>query len=114
MVITVLLLLLAFLPWLAPGLELLLVVPSYERTFAEFKVKLPLATEWVINASRWFARYWYVAVLIALALAPLVSTVFVLVRHQLRSRWLSVVCWLLVLLPPIVLAVLVAVALYLP
>jgi type II secretory pathway component PulF len=72
--------------WLGLYLELLRVVPGFEQTFADFRLRLPVAMEVPIAASRWVNRYWYVPVLFELMVAPVIAAVSYLVRHRVRSR----------------------------
>jgi len=39
---------------------MLVVVPSYKHMFQDFKLKVPLVTEFVISISDWVLNYWYV------------------------------------------------------
>ena len=111
---TVALVALAELLWLAVALALLVVVPHFERTFADFKVRLPAITEAAFLASRWYTRYWYVALLAGFVAAPALALVSYAVRHQVRSPWLSRGWWALALGLPLLILAAVAVAMYLP
>ena len=105
---------LVLLLWLGLYLELLLVVPGFEQTFADFRLRLPIGTEAAIAASRWVNRYWYVPVLFELMVSPGIAAVSYLVRHRARSRWPAVAWWLLDIGLPVALIGLVAVSLYQP
>jgi type IV pilus assembly protein PilC len=39
---------------------MIFIIPKFEKIFTEFKLKLPWLTEWLINTSRWFVKYWYI------------------------------------------------------
>jgi len=105
---------LVLLLWLGLYLELLLVVPGFEQTFADFRLRLPVGTEAAIAASRWVNRYWYVPPLFELMTAPVIAAVSYLVRHRVRSRWPGVAWWVLAIGIPVALIGLVAVSFYLP
>jgi type IV pilus assembly protein PilC len=49
--------------WVGLCAGLVLVVPGYKKTFAEFGMRLPVATEFAIAVSDWVATYWYVLLL---------------------------------------------------
>src|SRR5947209_4939937 len=72
--------------WLAGVFQTVFIVPRFEKMFLEFKMKLPLATEWVMRNGLWF-------VFVCLVVAVAVSLV-------LRKPW----AWLavLVLLPVLI------------
>src|SRR5271166_3568617 len=46
---------------------MIFIIPKFEKIFSEFKLKLPWITQALINASRWFVKYWYVLPLIPVA-----------------------------------------------
>src|SRR5437870_2489734 len=81
--------------------ELLFMVPTYEKLFAEFRMAIPWVTEVTIYASRWVVKYWYVVLLFgAVFLLPLVSLITWWLRHRSRVEWLAVVwCAVLIALP---------------
>jgi hypothetical protein len=83
--------------WLVVAFQVFFVVPKFEKTFLEFKMKLPLMTEWVIRDLWWFAS----ACLIA-------SILFCVIP---RSRWAALI--VLVALP-LVLNLLIIASLYFP
>ena len=113
-VTTVALIALAELLWLAVALALLVVVPHFERTFADFRVRVPAVTEAALLASRWYTRYWYAALLAGFVAAPALAVVSYAVRHQVRSPWLSRGWWALALGLPLLILAAVALAMYLP
>ena len=114
MTTTVALITLAELLWLAVVVAMLFVVPHFERTFADFAVRLPHVTEAAVLASRWFTRYWYVALLAAFVAGPALAAASVAVRHQVGSPWLSRAWWALALGLPLALLAVIALALSLP
>lgn len=59
-VITVAVLILAFI--------MIAIVPKFKKIFEDFKMKLPWATEVLIDISNWFVDYWYVIPLFPLSL----------------------------------------------
>ena len=83
--------------WLFVAFQALFIVPRVEKTFLEFKMKLPLMTEWVMRDLWWFAS----ASLIA-------SILFCIIP---RSRWIALI--VLVALP-LVLNLLIIASLYFP
>ncbi len=58
-VITVAVLILTFI--------MIFIIPKFEKIFDEFKLKLPAITQFLINTSRWFVKYWYVLPLVPLS-----------------------------------------------
>ncbi len=52
---------------------MIFIIPKFEKIFHEFKMKLPYATELVIDVSRWCAKYPYVLVLLGLLALGLVN-----------------------------------------
>src|SRR5262245_20529930 len=77
------------------------VVPRYERTFADFGVRLPATAEFTINAARWCVKYWYVGALWLAMLAPVLAVLTILIRRA-RKGWLSALWWLLLLGVPVI------------
>lgn len=51
-VITVAVLILTFI--------MVVIIPKFEKIFADFQMKLPALTEYLMATSKWFATYWYV------------------------------------------------------
>jgi hypothetical protein len=84
--------------WIAVAVELTFVVPHYERLFADFRVKVPWATEVVIASSRWCIKYWYVLIVLAIAGVGL-STI--LIRHLAQKPWLGFTWCVAILLLPL-------------
>jgi heme/copper-type cytochrome/quinol oxidase subunit 2 len=72
--------------WLGVAGQMVFIVPRFEKLFADFKMKTPLMTQWVIVDFWWVVPAFAVAVLLA-CLAT-------------RSRWAWL--FLLILLPVIV------------
>jgi len=74
--------------WCAPVIYMIFVVPGQERIFINHKMKVPQITEWVIFASRWCVKYWYV---LALAIGPgllgLGALIWVIRPHAGLRRW---------------------------
>jgi hypothetical protein len=88
------------LSWLIPALghgtllvamlvRLAVAGPRYDRTFRDFHLKLPILSEWVIGASLWLAKYWYVLVPPVLGLIVVNALVlFLLGGWGRRAGWL--------------------------
>ncbi len=90
---------LSFLLWLAVVAQLVFIVPRSEGVFGDFKMKMPLLTEWVIHHSRWAVP------------AIAITALLVCISLGRRSPW----PWLfLLLLLPLVINVLVGASLYFP
>src|ERR1700730_5758978 len=68
--------------WLAIPMEMVLVVPKFKRVFDDFALRLPDLTVLVINISRWFVDYWWVAFLPYLALLAGLVAVGLLLRGR--------------------------------
>jgi hypothetical protein len=83
--------------WLAVAFQIVFIAPRFEKLFADFKMKIPLATELVIFDGWWIAP------------ACLVAALLLCVARQ--SRWTGLI--LLVVLP-LVINVLIITSLYLP
>jgi type II secretory pathway component PulF len=99
--------------WACFCVGVLVVVPGFKRTFAEFGLRLPASTGFVIEVGDWIATYWYVLPWSLPFLVPLdVLIVWLLSRTGKRLLvWLW--CGLMIVLP-VAAAVVVAVAIYLP
>jgi hypothetical protein len=88
---------LAIVLWFALAYEIVLVLPRFEKLFAEFHMRLPWFTERVIYDAWWFA--------------PLCLLVVLFTCMGKRTRWLGL---LLLIALPIVLGLLILTALYVP
>jgi type II secretory pathway component PulF len=66
---------------------LLGVVPRFERSFQEFRLKLPASAEATVSVSRWMVKYWYVVVLMLLPGLGAVGAVTWMLRHLVVRRW---------------------------
>ena len=87
-VLTVILISLAGVAYLISVAELMFVVPRFERVFLDFKLKLPLSTEWTISVSRFAVKYWYLPVLVF----PIaVGVIFSWMRYRIGNRVLLVI-----------------------
>src|SRR5437773_12215615 len=51
---------LAILLWIVVAVLLIFLVPFVEKTFADFRMKLPDSTQAVISVSRWCVKYFYI------------------------------------------------------
>lgn len=90
---------LSFLLWLPVVGQLVFIVPRCERSLGEFKMKLPLLTEWVIRDSRWAVP------------AITIVTLLVCIGFGRRSPWPWV---FLLFLLPLVINVVVGTSLLIP
>jgi len=39
---------------------MIFIIPKFEKIFSDFKMRLPYATEFLVDLSRWCEKYWYV------------------------------------------------------
>jgi type II secretory pathway component PulF len=76
---------------------LIVVVPGYERTLEDFRMRLPVSTELAILGSRYAIRYWYLLPPLFLALLAMATGTTYLIRHRSGNRWLSAACLLLLI-----------------
>jgi type II secretory pathway component PulF len=111
---TLALLALVGLLWAGVVVELTVVAPRYERTFMDFRVRVPWVTEVTLSLSRWLIRFWYVAAPAGLLAAMVVTLASFAIRHLGRSRLLSAAWWALLIVTPLLVSGLIALALYLP
>lgn len=44
------------------------IIPKFESIFKDFGFKLPFITEWLMEVSRWFVKYWYTIPLVPLGI----------------------------------------------
>jgi len=51
------------------------IIPKFKKIFEDFQMKLPWATEVLIDVSTWFVSYWYVVPLIPLSMWLLVKAI---------------------------------------
>src|SRR5437773_11868765 len=77
-----------FLTWLS---LMIFIVPGFERTFMDFRMRVPYLTELTINVSRWGVKYWYVLLIVAVPGYAVIAFVSYFLRHQTKQRLL---CWL--------------------
>jgi type II secretory pathway component PulF len=96
-----------FLAWFG---TMLFLVPGFERDFADLKLKLPYATELTIAGSRWTVKYWYVAIA-GLAMSGAISY---LVRHRVGNGMWSVIWFGFLIGFPLIGHLLVWMSLFLP
>jgi len=103
---------LLFLAWFG---TMLFFVPGFERDLLELKLKLPYVTELTIAGSRWAVKYWYVAV--AGLLFPGLSmsgAISYLVRHRVGTGMWSVIWFGFLIGFPLIGHLLVWMSLFLP
>jgi type II secretory pathway component PulF len=77
--------------------QLILVVPAYERQFADFRLRVPLVTELMIAASRFAVKYWFIVIPFLIAVFGLLGFISYWIRHHVRNRWCTA-CWFLLLI----------------
>ncbi len=83
--------------WIAVLAVLIMPVPHYEQIFRDFRVKLPDATIWLLNADRWVIKYWYMALLPGAILFCGVIFLSLYLRHRTRGAlllWLWFGTWI--------------------
>jgi type II secretory pathway component PulF len=86
---------------LAVCLFLLFVVPGYKRTLADFQMRVPAFTEWVIAVSDWLGHYLYVMPPFVLIVLVVDAAALFLLRWKRQTRPLSWVWFMVVLLLPL-------------
>lgn len=89
--------------WLALAGFLWLIVPGYEQTFADFRMRVPLVTEWAINLSRWLTTFWFLTVPAWTAVVVGLPVLTWFIRHEARSRSLGWLWSMAVILLPLTL-----------
>ena len=99
--------LLLFLAWFG---TMLFLVPGFERDFLDLKLKLPYVTELTIAGSRWTIKYWYVAV----AGLGMICAISYLVRHRVGNGMWSVIWFGFLIGFPLIGHLLVWMSLFLP
>jgi type II secretory pathway component PulF len=112
--VTAVIVAIAVLLWLAVIGELVFVVPIFEKTLADFKVRLPYSTEVVIAMSRWCVKYFYVLAMPYTVLAVCVAGATWAIRHLARKPKLALAWSALMLLAPALVALLIVLFCYLP
>src|SRR5262245_10762424 len=76
------------------------VVPGYEKTFLDFRMRIPWHAELTIDISRWLVNYWYVVVIMLLPLFAGVGFVVYFLRHHTNARVVSwILCFGIILIP---------------
>jgi len=94
--------------------QMLLIVPAYERTFADFRLRVPLLTELIIAASRMVIRYWFVFIPVVFIVFVLLGAVSYQIRHRWRNRWCSALWFVLLLGLPVAANITMWIALEIP
>jgi type II secretory pathway component PulF len=74
---------------------LVVVVPSYDRTFRDFGLKLSALTETVIGLSRGATSIWFLLPIVIVLVLMVDAAVLYLLRRSDGTRWVSW-CWVLV------------------
>ena len=92
---TVIAAILVAVPWLALGVQLLVIVPRMKKTFDEFGLQLPQLTKTVIIISNSVNHFWWVAIPSGLAVLLLMVAGIAWLRHFLRYSALLPTAFLL-------------------
>jgi type II secretory pathway component PulF len=97
--------------WIALGVALMRVVPSFEKVFKDFGTELPALTVAVLYFGHFLVSYWYLGLLLVLLWSFLNSGIVVLLSPNpfLQRLW-RIATWTL----PFVCAAIVAVAFFRP
>src|SRR5713226_3153879 len=80
--------------WFALLFVMVFVVPAQKKTYDEFGMMLPSATQAVVDVSMWFADYWWAVMPAFVAAALVAALVMFFVRHRTNSSVLMAL-WLL-------------------
>jgi hypothetical protein len=113
-VVTIAVIVLAALSWGAVLFQLVFIVPYFERRFAEFRLRLPSATEMVIALSRPCSEYPYLVPVVFVLGVVAIAVPTWLIRHRLRTRGLGVVWCVAMLVVPLLAVLVVWYSCYLP
>jgi type II secretory pathway component PulF len=101
--ITILLLILSLALYLAWIGQMVLVIPEYERMYAEFRIRAPAVTEATFNYSRFVANFWYILVFFALFIAyPAIGYFSYYLRHRCNRCVLRRFWFVLIICSPLV------------
>jgi type II secretory pathway component PulF len=95
--LVVVLILLSTVLWVAAAVQVLFVLPRFEKLFNDFAMKIPFVTEQVIRQSWW--------------VAPTCFFVAGVTCFTTRSRWVRRIC---LILAPLILNLLMGMSLYFP
>ena len=112
--VTVVIVGLAILFWLVVAVELVFLVPFFEKTFVDFQLRLPVTTSAVITVSRWFVKYFYVLPVPLAIIAVAVAASTWVIRHVARKPKTGIVWSAVMLLLPVLVAVSIVLICYLP
>ena len=82
--------------------QLLFVVPSFERQFEDFRMRVPFVTEMAILASRFAWKYWFLWIPALILAAGLAGWLSYLVRHRSDRRWLGAAWFVLLMGMPLI------------
>jgi type II secretory pathway component PulF len=94
--------------------QVFFVVPAYEKTFEDFRMRLPVVTEMAILVARIAVNYWVLSVPVIFAAIALACWLSYLVRHRSNIRWLCVLWFVLLIGVPAVANATLWTALWLP
>lgn len=95
--------------WLA-----LRILPSVIRSYENFDAQLPPSLLWLVNLYSFCASFWFLLWLPALALLAVDGWIFYRLFRNPLSRFLAVTWFLLVSLAIVVLAAVMAIAMWMP
>ena len=100
-VITASLVAIAVLLSLACWWQLLYIVPEFERTFEDFRMRLPYLTERMILASRIAVQFWFFVMPSAFIVLVIVSWVSYVLRHRVGKSSVSTIWFVLLIGLPV-------------
>jgi len=100
--------------WCVLVVTFLLFVPVMKRKFDEFGLKLPMATELVIDVSMWAADYWWCVIPGVVPFALILGFLTYLVRVHVRSLLLRMVWTFFLIGVPVLCLIFVWLSLWLP
>jgi hypothetical protein len=95
-------------------LILLLIVPKFKKIFEDFAMKLPWATELLIDISDWIVEFFPLFTLVMAVLLVGDGVVLHLLRRQENTRGLSKVWFILILLLLLLIVAVLVAACFLP
>src|SRR5262249_55031706 len=96
--ITIVLVILSLALCLAWIWQMIIVIPEFDRVFAEFRMRVPVFTQVTIDCSRIFVKFWYILVAFTLFIAyPAIAYVSYHLRHRSNQRGLSRLWFVLII-----------------
>src|SRR5262245_1079568 len=96
--ITILLVVLSLALCLSWIWQMVIVIPEFDRVFAEFRMRVPAFTQVTINCSRLFVKFWCILLFFTLFIAyPAITYVSYHLRHRSHQRGLSRLWFVLII-----------------